>query len=154
MNIQLQKQRGGILAFVLVGVVLAVLLGGGIYLSKNHGRQAALAPTADTPPATTSEQKEPDTNQPDTSSASQNNTSDAQNQQQSQPQQNTQNSNNQRSTQPAPNSVASTGPSTIASTGPTDGVVAIVALTALTAGVSTYRRSLTRMRSAALRQQL
>lgn len=53
------KQAGGIVSFVVIGLVLAGLLGGGLYLSKQQARQARDSDT--TTPQVTVNEKETET---------------------------------------------------------------------------------------------
>ena len=148
------NQRGGIVSFVVVGVVLAGLLAGALYLSKQQGREARTdtpAPqiaerntdTQKAPAEKPAEKKEnPQTNN-ETSNGGQSN-----------------GSSNDRSTSQTgdqtPGStdrVANTGPSSdIPSTGPVETVATVIALTGMTFALYRHGSSRRDLRHSALRK--
>ena len=143
-----RRQAGGIIVFLLIGLVLAALLGGGIYFSKQQGRVASRTDTVATD--TTLDAAESGTNKEsnaDTPSQSSPNTS--------QPETST-----PAPTAPAPTSatgsqaVPSTGPSDIAATGPSDVIVPMLALSLLAGGLISYYRSAIAVRTQALKRSL
>lgn len=163
------RQRGGILAFIIVGLALAVLLGGAIYASKQQGRVASQASTV-----AVDTQKEGDNTDKTSDTSSQNNTnkdessqgtsntensgssdSSSQSTQQASPSTSQSGSSTQNSqdnvASTGPSSVASTGPSNIASTGPSDIIVPGLGVALLAGGIISYRRSASAVRSRALR---
>jgi len=152
MNNQSDSQRGGILAFLLVGVLLTVLLAGGIYASKNQGRNAATQPV--------STNTQPDTSKKDAGTTTKDQSKTPAEDMAKKPDQATPKpatpttpapSTPKPTTSPQPSGIANTGPSEIASTGPTDTLLSIVALALTAGGASAYRRSVQRMRLAALK---
>ncbi len=146
------RQFGGVIVFIIVGLVLAGLLGGAIYASKQQGRIASQtgtvatndqktdntsteAPQNDTANNTTNEDKGSSTTTDAPSSSS---TSDS-----------------QTTTTPgrgAGEPVPATGPTHIASTGPEDAIVPGLGLAMLAAGFVSYHRSHRAIRTRALRQ--
>ena len=151
-----QRQSGGIVVFIVVGLVLASLLGGAIYFSKQQGRVASRTDTVATNDQktddTSTENPQNDTAKDDdknesTSGSGNTNPTPAPSQPAPQPQSST----------PAPgsgsgSSVPTTGPSHIASTGPEDAIMPGIALALLAAGLISYRRSLVAVRDQALKQ--
>lgn len=152
-----QRQSGGIIAFIVVGVVLAALLGGAIYASKQQGRVASKTDTVATNDQktddTSTETPQNDTSKDDdknesTSGSGNSNPAPAP----AQPAPTT-----PQPTTPAPgsgpgSSVPTTGPSHIATTGPEDAVVPGLGLALLAAGIVSYRRSHVAVRVQALKQ--
>jgi len=141
------NQFGGVAVFIVVGVVLAALLGGGIYLSKQQGRSARLAgaPTnGQQTPETENQPQEgspsPEQTQPPVPNPSEQNP--PQNQPQNPPSGGTQN--------PSP-ALPGTGPTHIAETGPSDMLVPLAGLSLGAAGVVSYRRSRARLVRSALK---
>lgn len=117
------RQSGGIVTFAIVAVVLAGLLAGGLYMSKQQGRVATNGGPTQSQPAPNDQTARPET-------AKQNNGAPAAPAKPSEPEQ----SKPAPSTQPPQTSststsqpVASTGPTEVPSTGPTE--------TALVSGV-------------------
>ena len=124
------KQAGGIVSFVLVGLVLAGLLAGGLYLSKQQARQVRDTDTS-TPQVTVNEEEksaeegatDSPADSPEAATSEEQAAPEAQNQ--------------SGSTTPVPNStnrVATTGPSDamIPATGPAELIAVLAGLTALT----------------------
>ena len=152
-----QRQSGGIVVFIVVGLVLASLLGGAIYLSKQQGRVASRSDTV-----ATNDQKTDDasteTPQNDTSKDDDKNESAS----------GSGNSSPAPAPTPAPapsqpttpvtggngssSTMPTTGPSHIATTGPEDAIIPGIALALLAAGLISYRRSLVAVRAQALKQ--
>ena len=156
MSNRVNGQSGGILVFVLVGMVLTALLAGGIYASKNQGRAAVV----NQPTAVTTEPKAPNTTKPDASPAPTTPKKDAPTQTTPQPAAPSNPTPTPKptpapsTTAPAPSQpsgIANTGPSSIASTGPEDVLFTVVALSVIAATASAYRLSVQRMRLAALK---
>ena len=145
------NQRGGIVSFVVVGVVLAGLLAGALYLSKQQGREARNdTPAPQIAEQNTDKQKAP-TEKSDVKSTDQqtSNTTD--------------NSSNSSSTgnrtsdeSQAPRStdrVANTGPSeNIPSTGPVETVATVTALAGLTFALYRHAASRRGVRFSSLRK--
>ena len=148
------NQHGGVLVFVLVGVVLTALLAGGIYVSKNQGRAAVVNPA---PITSTPEPKKPiaEMNKNDTPQQAPKKDAPA-TPQQNAPKQTTPPANT--TPQPTtgiantgPSAIATTGPSALPSTGPNDALFSVVVLGVLAATVTAYRLSSQRMHAAALK---
>lgn len=142
MNSIENKQRGGVAAFVVVGVVLTALLAGGIYLSKNQGRTAVAgdSTTVNTPVKVTDTDKK----QNDTPASTQNTPA-------STPSPSPTQNNPQNTAASQPSGIANTGPTAIASTGPGDVLISTIAISVLVASMSAYRMSIQRIRTAALK---
>lgn len=160
------QQSGGIVSFIVVGFVLAALLGGGIILSKQQARVASRADTVavnktgadntatDTAPTDTAPADTSKDNKPVGDGGNQN------------PQPTTQDpatpppSRVQDAAPTAPrtgpsagydDAVPQTGPSQIAATGSEDALVPTAAVLALmAAGLVSYRRSSSKLRTTAL----
>lgn len=155
----MQRERGGILAAVVVGVVLCALLAGAIATSKNQGRHASTAQTATTVKSDdkTGTQKQPElapikenTATKDTKDDKNTGSTDTKKPEQPTPQQTTPPAKTPPTPQPT-HQVANTGPSDIATTGPGDVIFTAISLAALTAAITAYRRSHTNLVTRALR---
>lgn len=153
----MQRERGGILAAVVVGVVLVALLSGAIALSKNQGRQASTNQSVSVKTddnATTQKQSEPQSTQHKDNSGNASDTAKPETPK-AQPSTPAQPSAPQNTAPPAPkpqdSHIATTGPSDIATTGPGDVLFTTLALAALTATATAYWRSRRQMLARALR---
>lgn len=144
-------QRGGIISFVVVAVVLAGLLAGGIYFSKQQGREArnnTPAPQiAERDEEVAEERADEPATQPEGGTTRE---ASPQTPAPTAPQQ------SRSGTTESPGSttdrVATTGPSDIPSTGPAGTVAATVALAGLTFGLYRHASSRRSLRDAALRK--
>lgn len=142
-----RRQAGGILVFILVGIALAALLGGGIYLSKQQGRVASQTDIVATDTAKTD----------DTTSDAAPNGANKDDEVKVTPQPQTA---NPTPTTPAPTpdrnvaGVPATGPSNIAATGPSDVIVPMLAVSLLAGGAISYHRSTLAVRTQALKRGL
>lgn len=146
-----QRQSGGVIVFIVVGLVLAALLGGAIYFSKQQGRVASRTDTVATNDTktddTSTETPQNDTTKDDDkneSTSGTGNTTPAPAPATPQP------------TTPAAGSISgsavpTTGPSNIATTGPSDAIVPALGLALLAAGAISYRRSRLTLHAAALK---
>ncbi len=137
------RQFGGIIVFILVGVILAALLGGAIFASKQQGRIASRTDTV-----ATNDQKTEDT----ATETPQNDTVKDDDSNEAQP---ATTSPQPQSTAPgggSDTSVPSTGPTHIASTGLEDAFSPAIGLALVAAGVVSYRRSHIAVRARALSQ--
>lgn len=129
------KQAGGIVSFVVIGLVLAGLLGGGLYLSKQQARQARDTDTT-TPQVTAETDTESGATDKGNDAPATNGPQAAPKPAEPTPQ--TPQSRNTPATRPAPaaggtNRVATTGPSdTIPATGPTETAALVLSLVVLT----------------------
>lgn len=153
-----KRQAGGILAFILIGLVLVALLGGGIYFSKQQGRVASRADTVATD-TTSADDKTSDTAQNGTTKGNDVEGTTTP------PAQSSPNTSQPQAATPAPvtpaptsatgtQAVPATGPSHIAATGPSDVIVPMVALSLLVGGVISYYRSAIAFRTQALKRSL
>lgn len=139
------RQAGNVIAFIIVGIVLAALLGLGIYVSKQQGRVAS---QTDTVSVNTSE-KETDDATTQNGQAGQDASDPA-------PSEGTPTPQSQATTPTAPvntpqQQVPHTGPSSIASTGPAESAVTALALGLITIGLLSYLRSQRSFRKSALK---
>lgn len=149
------RQTGNVVAFIVVGVALAALLGFGIYVSKQQGRTASQTDTVavKTDDAQQksganqqqggSEEKSENTPANESTNTEQSGSSSAAST--AAPADSTQTQEGQAS------QVPHTGPSSIASTGPADSVLPAIALGFVTVGIFSYARSQRSLRHAALK---
>jgi hypothetical protein len=151
------KQRGGIVSFVVVGVVLAGLLAGGLYLSKQQGREARTDVPAPQVAERDTDREEPasptvrdETRPAETSEGAQNSGRDTA-PATSQPSGTGTTRTDQRTDQRTDH-VANTGPSDIPATGPAETMVTVIALVGLTFAAHRHFGSRRSRRAAALRQ--
>jgi len=143
------NQRGGIVVFAVVGVLLAGLLVGALYLGKHQAdiaKENAPAPVAiDTEKEATKAGK----GTADTKKNQAENKPAASPAKPSSPSQTPATSSTQTST-PSTAAVANTGPSNVASTGPEDTFLGIVVVTAMSFAGLAFIQSNTRLRRSAL----
>lgn len=145
------RQFGGVIVFIIVGLVLAGLLGGAIYASKQQGRIASQTGTVATNDQKTGDAST-DTPQNDTANNTTNEDKSSSTSTDAPSPQSTPDS--QTTTTPgrgAGEPVPATGPTHIASTGPEDVIAPGLGLTMLAAGFVSYRRSQATLRTAALK---
>lgn len=145
------RQFGGVIVFIIVGLVLAGLLGGAIYASKQQGRIASQTGTV-----ATNDQKTGNTSteapQNDTANNTTNEDKGSSTTTDSPSSQSTSGSQTTTPGGGAGEPVPATGPTHIASTGPEDAIVPGLGLAMLAAGFVSYHRSHRAIRTRALRQ--
>jgi len=150
------RQTGNVIAFIIVGIALAGLLAGGIYISKQQGRVASRTDTVSVDTSgessKTGEEKTQEGATPPAQQPAQTPQQPAQTtpQPQSAPPVATTGPSGDASSTPQPQ-VPHTGPSSIASTGPADGVLPAITFGLLTIGLLSYLRSSRTYRSTALK---
>lgn len=130
---QRTNQGGSVVAFVIIGVVLASVVGGGVYLVNQRNKQTTTQQPSTSQPSTDNQESSTGSTQNQPSSQAQNNpgsTSGAQN--------------------PPTTGVTQTPQtattSQLPATGPADTLVSLIAITSLTATATAYVRSKTRKR--------
>lgn len=150
------QERGGIVSFVVVGVVLAGLLAGALYFSKQQGREARNnSPVAEVaernpePEAAPEEAPAAESRNEQTEQAGSNGQNTAQN---PAPTNNRQAGGGTVQTPDTTDRVATTGPSDIPSTGPAETAVVVAGLAGLTFAASRHFLARRHLRQSALRK--
>ena len=153
-------EQGGVVSFLIVTIVLAVLLGAGIWWAKRLQSPVVTLPAPDTTVTTPYTTPSPDTDANASDTTVQGGTTNDQSTSGGQSSSGT----GSQGTIPSPSTTPSTGPSTpevvvstgptvseIPSTGPADAVFIVLALGAVSAGTYYFVASTKRLRTSALK---
>lgn len=164
------NQRGGILAFILVAIVLFAAMVGGVYVAKNYGEtlaggaQEVADQATDDTAETTDDATQDEAAKEEQPARDEELTTDDDETAQSAPGEDTEESADQspdriasndqvddydevveapddETHSQAPDGISGTGPSEVASAGPADGLMAVIPLAALTTSAVAYGRS-------------
>lgn len=146
------NQRGGIVSFVVVGVVLAGLLVGGLYLSKQQGREARTDVPAPQVAERGTDREEPASpTVRDETRPAESNEGAGSSGRDTAPATNQPSGTGTARTDQRTDRVANTGPSDIPATGPAETMVTVIALIGLTFAAHRHFGSRRSRRAAALR---